>query len=562
MTITLTRGPQVDTRGLPEGYDPHKLYEYRRDTLIKNSSGLESFLYKLIPVTMVKSFVFAIDPTYRFKVSPRPITPHNRTRYRGSSSVLQQRTYKRDKWLTAYEQTPNYKLVSFCWSPHFVFRSVVDPPVSGSITAQPTLQDRLQDTTSRTRIIGSEQGTFKMFKGTLRSPPRSTQTGTVMTGILTGTAINEPLCSEVGGILNRAYGSTDMIRETHAPTGATLSTGAYNQLRDGELALCQALCQKHAISMLKSINPLGSRDYTLFRNLVELRDIPRSIVQAQKTLLDFAKLYRSLTSSPTTRKVIFNLRNNARNVPNEYLSYHFGWKQLYNDLKDLLELPQKTSRKVNFLMRRSGKPTTLSSTRDIVSSNTSGVSGFDYNGMSTEHSVSSGTRIERTSQVRLVVNCLWDFPPVNSIEFKRHVYAERIGLVPRPTDVYNLIPWTWLIDWFTGLGNYVELIDNIHRDRSLINWGMISCTSTGSLITDRKSKSTMVRDMRADNGTGSSVTTFVENNHTSTFDFKCKTRSDVSTILDVKLTSVPSSLTVYQKSILGALIAQRSKFKR
>jgi hypothetical protein len=72
----------------------------------------------------------------------------------------------------------------------------------------------------------------------------------------------------------------------------------------------------------------------------------------------------------------------------------------------------------------------------------------------------------------------------------------------------------------------------------------------------------MVRDMRADNGTGTSTTTFVENNHTSTFDFKCKTRSDVSTILDVKLTSVPSSLTVYQKSILGALISQRAKFKR
>jgi hypothetical protein len=562
MAITLTRGPQVDTRGLPEGYDPHKLYEYRYDTLIKNSSGLESFLFKLMPISMVKSFAFAVDPTYRFKVSPRPITPHNRTRYRGSISVLQQRTYRREKWLTAYEQTPNYKLVSFCWSPHFVYRSVVDPVASGSITAQPTLQDRLQDTTSRTRIIGSEQGTFKMFKGTLSSPPRSTQTGTVMTGILTGTAINQPLCGEVGGILNRAYGSTDMTKETHAPTGATLSTGAYNQLRDGELALCQALCQKHAISMLKDINPLTRRDYTLFRNLVELRDVPRSIVQAQKTLLDLSKLYRSLTSSPTTRKVIFNLKENARNVPNEYLSYHFGWKQLYRDLKDLLELPTKTSKRVNFLMRRSGKPTTLSSLRDIVSSNESGVSGFDYNGMSTEHTVSSGSRIERTSQVRLVVNCLWDFPPVNSVAFKRHVYAERIGLVPRPTDVYNLIPWTWLIDWFTGLGNYVELIDNIHRDRTLINWGMISCTSTGRLLTERKSKSTIVRDSRADNGTGSTTTTFVENNHTSVFDFKCKTRSDVSTILDVKLTSVPTSLTVYQKSILGALIAQRANFKR
>lgn len=43
MAIVLSRDPKVDTRGLPVGYDPHKLYEYRYDTLIKNSSGLESF---------------------------------------------------------------------------------------------------------------------------------------------------------------------------------------------------------------------------------------------------------------------------------------------------------------------------------------------------------------------------------------------------------------------------------------------------------------------------------------------------------------------------------------
>lgn len=561
MAIPLTYGPRVDTRGLPEGMDPHKLYEYRIDTLIKNSSGLESFLYKIMPLSLVKSFAFAVDPTAKYKVSPRPITPVNRTRYRGSASVLALRTYKREKWLTDYKQTPNYKLVNTCWSPHFEYQSIVDPVATGSITTQPVLLDRIKDTTSKTRLIGSEQGTLELFKGKLFSPPRSCQTGTVMTGILTGTAINEPLCSQVGGILNRAYGSTDMVRETHAPTGATLSVGAYNQLRDSEIALSKALCQKHAISMLKSVSPF-SRDYTLFRNLVELRDVPRSIVSLQKTLLDLTKLYRSLASSPTTRRAIFSLKANARNVPNEYLSYHFGWKQLYRDLTDLLKLPEKTSKKVNFLIRRNGKPTTLSSLREIISGNESGVSGFDYNGMGTEHTVTQSSRIERTSQIRLVVNGKWDFPPSNSVEFKRHVFAERIGLEPRVTDVYNLIPWTWLIDWFTGLGNYVELIDNINKDPTLINWGMISCTSTGSLITDRSSKSTMVRDMRADNGTGTSVTSFVANNHTSTFDFKCKTRSDVATILDVKLTSVPSSLTVYQKSILGALILQRTNFKR
>lgn len=71
-----------DTRGLPEGYDPHKLYEYRRDLIVDKATGLESFLYKYIPWSVIKSFAIAIDPFHQFKVAPGVITPANRVKYR------------------------------------------------------------------------------------------------------------------------------------------------------------------------------------------------------------------------------------------------------------------------------------------------------------------------------------------------------------------------------------------------------------------------------------------------------------------------------------------------
>jgi hypothetical protein len=122
--------------------------------------------------------------------------------------------------------------------------------------------------------------------------------------------------------------------------------------------------------------------------------------------------------------------------------------------------------------------------------------------------------------------------------------------------LYNLIPWTWLIDWFTGLGNYVEIIDNQARDDSLINWGMITGHTTGILTTDLKS---FVDDRSYTHedfvGTTSVISTR-QLNHTSTLNYECSVRKDVATIFSVKTTCEPN-LSAYQKSIIGAILAQR-----
>lgn len=561
MTINLTGELRYDTRGLPEGYDPHKLYEYRLDTLAKNSTGLESFVYRLMPYSVIKSLAFAIDPTAPFKVSGSRITPVNRTRYRSTASVLQQGTVKRKRIFSSYSPEVNYKGISICWSPYQVTNNFSTIVGSGNIT-QPVLPDRVKDTTRRTRLYGSSQGTFEKFKGHINSPSRTIRRVTEeKTWLFTTTAINDPACSLAGGTRQGTNGSKEVMETTFAPFGATLSLASYNQLRDGEINHCLSLCQKHAVSMLKSVEPLA-RDYTLFRNTVELRDVPRSVAQLQRTAMDLRKVYLSLRHSPKLRKAIFSLKGLAKDVPNEYLSFHFGWKQLWRDVNDLLALPEKASKKVNFLLSRSGKPTTLRSKRIFTSGTVSGVSGFEYQQTADDYWLNTNSRIERTSEVRLVVNRTWDFPPVNSAEFKRHVFTERTGIEPRITDVYNLVPWTWLLDWFTGLGNYIDLCETINsKDSGVINWGMISCSSTGRLITEFSSQSTSWRDTMVDNVNVSHVEYYTRNSHTSTYEFECQTRSDVATILDVNLTSVPSTLTAYQMSILGALLAQRSKFR-
>jgi hypothetical protein len=49
-----------------------------------------------------------------------------------------------------------------------------------------------------------------------------------------------------------------------------------------------------------------------------------------------------------------------------------------------------------------------------------------------------------------------------------------LGLQLRVIDIYNLIPFTWLFDWFTGLGAYINMIESVNDDRFLINFGFMT----------------------------------------------------------------------------------------
>jgi hypothetical protein len=177
MTITLRDDPvYFDTRGLPEGFDPGTLFQYRYDTLVKSATGLESLAYKLIPMTYIRSWAFALDPTYRFKVAPGTITAVNRVRARRTQSVTDLRTRTRSSSFVSWSQESNYKGIAICGSPYLVYsHPPSNPPEVTSLTARPPNADVIRDTTGRTRILGSTQGELELFKSTSNSPPRKSR---------------------------------------------------------------------------------------------------------------------------------------------------------------------------------------------------------------------------------------------------------------------------------------------------------------------------------------------------------------------------------------------------
>lgn len=557
MPITIDPKPRFDTRGLPDGMDPDQLYRYRYDTLASSAVGFESLLYKLMPYSVVRTFAFAIDPTYRFKISPGTITAANRTKYRSTASVINIRKSRRKHSLESWGTRSNYEGVSICNSPFTEFNAVFsDPDVVSSLPTQPPTVDTLKDTTNRTRLIGSTQGELEFFKSELFSPPRTSYRYEYYRSQYTHPNPNTPDCIAVGGSKDNRGGRDERWSESFEPSAATLSTSVFNALKAQEIAFCKELSSHYAFPLMKAANPFR-REYTLTRNVVELRDLARSMLSLRQTADDLKAVWNSLGRSPKTRDQIFDLTSKAAsNLPSEYLSYHFGWKLLYKDLYDLLRLPEKLTKRINFLIRRSGKASTFRAMRESASSVT-GVSGFAYTISGYDSDSKSESRIERLSETRIVVNAIFDFPPANVPSLRRDFFLDKVGLIPRFIDVYNIIPWTWLVDWFTGFGNYLELIEEINHDPSLINWGLITSNTRGKLITEFYAKN-RTRNIVSNNLGGSGTfDTFADVRHTSVLEYECQVRSNVANALSVQQTTIPSSLTTYQKSILGALLAQR-----
>lgn len=555
----LTEG--FDTRGLPFEYDPRNFYEYQFEKLRENpSSNLEWFLYRYIPHSLIKSFAFAIDPLSNFKVAPGVITPANRTKYRATASVLDIRRLVSVTYNTSYQQLVNYQGVGGCRS---VFVNAVTPhflTFTNGMNRQQPLPSTLEDTTSRTRLMGSSQGTLKKFSGFTHSPPREAIRYDDFRQIPNeSTTPSTDQCIIRGGTYQVSSHGRNETRRSIEGAGGLLPVLTYSQRKLAEFAYCDQLIADNILGMLKGWSP-NKRGYTLFRNIVELRDIPRSISSLKSSLEQLRTLYVSLAKSPSLREIIFNLGGAAKAVPNEYLSFHFGWKQLYKDITDLLEFPEKHSKRMNFLIARNGKPTTFRSKRSFTSGE-SGVSGFEYEAFDIEQNIVTTSRIMRESELRLVINATFDFPQISAPSFRRKEFFRRMGVIPTPTDLYNLVPWTWLLDWFSGLGNYIEVIDTINSDPTLINWGLITCETKGNLITSRYSRTRCTENITF-NGSTQVLESYKEYRHTSNLDFECQIRKDVSKALSVRQTSDPVSLSAFQKSILGALLAQRVDFSR
>jgi len=356
-------------------------------------------------------------------------------------------------------------------------------------------------------------------------------------------------CTDVVG--NYPFDNPLTINKTTwsiAPVSSYQATGGYFvlDLRDYCPALYRTLTMGHLV--LPSLSDAADATKVFARTnpsratvdavaaVGELRELPSFLFQTGK-----AMIRNGVRNTFRFDKgfVIGDLKVVPKGVANGYLAWEYGWKPFISDLKKLLDFQRHVLARETELRKLHGKGG-LSRTFQVstdsaesISTNTFVESSL-FTMYSTEYKIRSVRRRWGTAK------WLPDLAshPVTDLELHRQAVRAVYGLSLSPRTAWELIPWSWLIDWCSDVGDYLEA-----------NRNTVGATCAGAnLMTHTKTTHTfrkMVHNLPG-SAKGGEATCVVET----------KLRGPFSS--PVLFSDIPN-LDFRKTSILGALGIQRTR---
>jgi len=204
--------------------------------------------------------------------------------------------------------------------------------------------------------------------------------------------------------------------------------------------------------------------------LIELRDIPK--LPLTKGLFKVSKRpgkygFRTVSGVPFQEipRELFRNLTSLRNLGSEYLNVVFGWKPLLSDLRKMYYLWQDVDRRMGQIIRENGKAISrranveTSSTLDVVDGPTAQPFAY-YNiwggvpNFPTFEGTTVLTHLKRTyARVWYMAKYQYYIPDVGSSLWTTRARAALFGVLPTPALLWEVLPWSWLIDWFTNVGD-------------------------------------------------------------------------------------------------------------
>ncbi len=166
---------------------------------------------------------------------------------------------------------------------------------------------------------------------------------------------------------------------------------------------------------------------------------------------------------------------NLKDLGNFHLGLQFGWLALLRDVRNFVLTHRKAQERLKWLLAHNGKPvrrrielastppepTTYQSPGTYSAFTSSFIIGF-YNGMpSYRGTEGSDDRVWASARCRY-----WLPGGPRDVKWTRSMIRKLYGIdAPSPSVIYNAIPWSWLIDWFSNLGDLIENLDTGVADR-------------------------------------------------------------------------------------------------
>lgn len=182
-------------------------------------------------------------------------------------------------------------------------------------------------------------------------------------------------------------------------------------------------------------------------NLLEIREIPRMLLHAGDLL---HRLRRPLTlTEPGV-------------IASTTLAYQFGWAPLVQDLRRVVDFGHLVSRRLQEIGA-------LNSGKEIRKKVQLGSTNGSYRSSLIVHSVAScliQPSIYTSWSVKAWGTIHWKLADLNRLGKQptwwwafRSVYG--LSAAEIPIQIWKSLPWSWMIDWFTGFSDALEVSKNL-----------------------------------------------------------------------------------------------------
>jgi hypothetical protein len=278
-------------------------------------------------------------------------------------------------------------------------------------------------------------------------------------------------------------------------------------------------------------------DLALF--IAELRELPGQIKDA---LLHFKKDYWRFLRAKYPRHVA--LKKARGKIASDWLALNFGWMPLLSDVVKLYTSVKDMDKHIHNFMRMHDRWQHRGGTIDKVDEFDTIKSSLTNTAHSWNHSTNSDfftgagsydiyRKMTRTAWFSAMMK--YYIPDISRSKWKPRDFCNRVLRTDiTPETLYNLIPFSWLADWFSNLG---DVVSNISDYKDLVcKYAYVMCE------TDVEYTIRSTVDLKG--------LQFTQEHHTWTFRINRKSRRKAHPF---GFNIVPADLSPRQISILLAL---------
>lgn len=241
-------------------------------------------------------------------------------------------------------------------------------------------------------------------------------------------------------------------------------------------------------SMLPGIRPRLS----LINSIIELKDfksLAKQIPRLTRSLRNFAYAVRH-TRIPIPRLLELHIRGSLpsgrlslRRIvggsANQYLQYMFAFRPLLSDIAAVKAAIRSTQQEINNLLEREGLPQKHFFQRSLRETYTDSAEEYltpDLLSMTIWGRAKYWRTCTYTNPVfHSTVRYRYDLDAWSAEHAQLNGYLDALGIRLDPSIIWNAIPWSFVVDWVAGIGQWLSTMRGSNLEPSTLITG---CTSS------------------------------------------------------------------------------------